>query len=541
MTNSEAVEDAVSRPLDALVVGAGISGIYQLHLLRQLGLDAKGVEAESDIGGVWYSNRYPGARVDSDAALYQYSWKGLWEGWQFSERFPSRDEILKYLHYVDETFGVRQHFRFNTRVIRARFNDAGSIWEVTTDDGRTIKTRFLLMCLGCASKPYQPHFKGLERFQGEWYHTARWPNSGAKMEGKRVGVIGTGASGIQVIQEAGKVAKELVVFQRTPILTFPMRQSTQAEASRCIYPAIFEHRKTTFSGFDVDLIPKPAVGGAPARQVVFDELWGRGGLAFWLGTYDDTVVDDTANDYAYAYWRDKVRQRIHKPDLVEKLAPTVKAHPFGTKRPALEQNYYEVFNQDNVTLVDLNESPIDEVTCNGVLTKDGVEHILDLLVIATGFDMATGGYNDIEIVGQNGALFRDKWADGVKSYLGMLASGFPNMFMVFGPHAPGALSNGPTCAEWQAGWIVDCIEYMMKNSFVRIEASAEAEQDWTRRVHEIGAMGLWDRANSWYRGANIPGKTSEHLFWCAGFPAYRKACKEVVESGYDGIMFTKRL
>lgn len=336
MTDSGISEDPANRSLEALVVGAGVSGLYQLRRLRQLGLDAKGIEAGSDIGGTWYWNRYPGARVDSDAALYQYSVEGLWKGWQFSERFPGREEILQYLHYVDETFNVGQHFRFNTRAIRARFNDTGHFWEVTTDRGPMIKTRFLVMCIGFASKPYLPHFKGLETFEGELCHTARWPES-VEMEGKRVGIVGTGASGVQVIEAAAKVVKDLVVFQRTPNVTFPMRQSMQAEVSRSIYPSIFEQRKTTFSGFDVDFIPKPLLEGAPARQTIFDKLWDKGGLAFWLGAYDDTLFDDTANDYAYAYWRDKVRQRIHKVELVEKLAPTVKMHPFGTKRPALEQ------------------------------------------------------------------------------------------------------------------------------------------------------------------------------------------------------------
>ncbi|KDQ23486.1 hypothetical protein PLEOSDRAFT_1094865 [Pleurotus ostreatus PC15] len=538
MTDSWTGEASANRSLDALVVGAGISGIYQLHRLRQLGLDAKGVEAGRDIGGTWYWNRYPGARVDSDAALYQYSVEGLWKGWQFSERFPSREEILQYLHYVDETLKVSQHFCFNTRVVRAQFNNTGNFWEVTTDGGLTIKTRFLVMCIGFASKPYQPHFKGLEAFEGVLCHTARWPEN-VEMAGKRVGVIGTGASGVQVIEAAAKVVKDLVVFQRTPNLAFPMRQSMQAEVSRSIYPGIFEQRKKTFGGFDMDFIPKPALEGAAARQAVFDELWNKGGLAFWLGAYDDTLSDDTANDYAYAYWRDKVRQRIHRVELVEKLAPTIKMHPFGTKRPALEQHLYEAFNQDNVTLVDLNESPIDEITSTGVRTKDGTEYALDLLVMATGFDMGTGGYKDIEIVGANGAVFRDKWANGVKSYLGMLASGFPNMFMVYGPHAPSGFTNAPTCAELQVDWITNCIEYMMKNSLARIEASKKAELDWTQRIDEIGARGLWNRANSWYRGANVPGKVLEHMFWAGGCPSYQKICEEVVESGYDGIMFIK--
>lgn len=354
-------EDSANRLLDALVVGAGVSGLYQLHRLRQLGLDAKGVEAGSDIGGTWYWNCYPGARVDSDAHMYQYSVEGLWKGWQFSERFPSGEEILKYLHYVDETFNVSPHIRFNTRVIGAQFNDAGNFWEVTTDEGPTIKARLLVMCIGFASKPHQPYFKGLETFRGECHHTARWPQGGVKLEGKRVGVIGTGASGVQVIQEAGKVAKDLVVFQRTPNLTFPMGQSTQAEVSRSIYPDVFEQRKKTFGGFDMDFIPKPSLGGAAARRAVFDELWGKGGLEFWLGAYDDTFIDDTANDYAYAYWRDKVRQRIHKVELVEKLAPTVKMHPFGTKRPALEQvssldTFHHFYNLTSATFSTFTKS-----------------------------------------------------------------------------------------------------------------------------------------------------------------------------------------
>lgn len=531
-------EKSNDKELDVLIVGAGFNGIYQLHHLRQQGFSVRLLDGGADLGGTWHWNCYPGARVDSHVPNYEFSMEELWRDWNWTERFPSWDELRLYFQHVDEKWQLRKDIQFNTWVTAAQYDSAHDQWRVQTDQGAEIEARYLILCTGFAAKAYTPDFKGLEIFKGECHHTAYWPQEGLGFAGKRVGVIGTGASGVQVIQEASKDAEHLTVFQRTPILALPMRQrkldqATQLEMKKD-YPENFRKRRDDFGGF-FDIIPvdKSALEvSAQERQAVYEDAWAKGGFHYWVGTFNDVLIDPEANRTAYDFWRDKTRERIKDPAIAEILVPTDPPHPFGTKRPSLEQWYFEVFNQTNVTLIDTREDPILEITEAGILTDQG-EHPLDLLVLATGFDALTGGITQIDISGVDGIRLKDKWAHGVKDQLGMAVSGFPNLFILYGPLAPAGLCNGPTCAELQGEWIVNCLCYLRDENLTRIEATIAAEDNWTQHVSEVADMSLFPQANSWYMGANIPGKARQFLNYI-DVPVYMEQCNHSAESGYEG-------
>ena len=523
---------------DVLVVGAGFNGLYQLYQLRKQGFSVGLVDAGEDLGGTWYWNCYPGARVDSHVPNYEYSIEEVWRDWNWSERFPAWDELRRYFQYVDEKLELSKDIRFNTRVTAASFDADQHQWHVQTGEGSNIRCRYFILCTGFAAKAYFPDYKGLDKFRGECHHTAYWPQAGLGFADKRVGVLGTGASGVQVIQEASKDAAHLTVFQRTPILALPMRQrpldeATQREMKKD-YPENFRKRREDFGGFfDIHPVDKSALEVSPQeRQAVYEEAWEKGGFHYWIGTFNDVLLDSEANRTAYDFWRDKTRERINDPVIAEKLAPGDPPHPFGTKRPSLEQWYFEVFNQDNVTLVDTRETPILEITETGVITADG-EYELDMLVLATGFDSLTGGLTQIDIRGTNGVSLKDKWAAGVKDHLGMAVSGFPNMLILYGPLAPSGLCNGPTCAELQGDWIVDCLSYLRDNNLRCIEATRMAEDAWTQHVSDVAATTLFPQADSWYMGANIPGKARQFLNYF-DVPNYMQQCNESAATGYAG-------
>jgi cation diffusion facilitator CzcD-associated flavoprotein CzcO len=393
-TTTEAVEE-----VDVLVIGAGFAGIYQLDRLRNLGHSVKVWEAGPELGGIWYWNCYPGARVDTEGPIYQLSYKDLWKDWEYTELYPDWTEVREYFAYLDRKLDISKDVRFNTRVTAAHFHDDHNQWVVRASDGTTVRCTYLVPCLGFASKPYIPQIPGLAQddFEGRWHHTGLWPQEGVNFTGKRVAVIGTGASGVQVVQEAARDAAQLTLFQRTPNLAIPMGQRKLGPADQAAIkeelPERFETRGNTFAGFDFDFISTNAVDlTAEERTAGYERLWQAGGFRFWLAVYQDTLFDPKSNDHAYAFWRDKTRARIKDPAMWEKLAPTTPPHPFGVKRPSLEQNYYEAFNQDNVALVDLNDTPIQSLTEHGVLTADGVEREFDVIVLATGFDAVSGGY-----------------------------------------------------------------------------------------------------------------------------------------------------
>jgi len=526
--------------LDALVVGAGFNGVYLLHRLRQAGFSARIFEAGKELGGIWYWNCYPGARVDSHIPNYEFSIPEVWRDWNWTERFPSWQELREYFRHVDRKLDIRRDVRFDTRVTEARYDDVRGEWHVRAADGHEVRTRFFLPCLGFAAKAYVPDLPGLDSFSGVCHHTAHWPQEGVDLAGRRVAVIGTGASGVQVIQEAGRVAEHTTVFQRTPMLALPMVQRRpspveQAEMKR-EYPEIFRRRNHGPTSF-YDLVPDPrsAMEVTPEeRRAVFEAAWAKGGFAFWAGTFADVLIDEASNLEAYRFWRDKTRARIKNPRLAEKLAPTDPPHPFGAKRPSLEQWYYELFDQDNVDLVDLREDPIVEITPRGVRTATG-EHHADVLVLATGFDAGTGGFTSMDIRGRDGARIADVWRDGVKTHLGYGVPGFPNMLMLYGPQSPTAFCNGPTCAEMQGEWVVACLTHLRQRGFERIEATQAAADAWAAHMRDIAGMTLLSRADSWYVGANVPGKHRELLFY-PGTRMYLDRCDACARDGYEGFV-----
>ena len=530
--------------LDVLVVGAGFHGLYQLYQLRKRGFSVKVVESAPGVGGTWYWNCYPGARVDSSIPNYEYSIEELWRDWNWTERFPSWEELRAYFQYVDKKLDLGKDIYFNTRVDSAEFDTDQDRWKITMQDGATIHARYFVLCTGLTTKTYIPDIKGLGRFAGECVHTAEWPQETLDFAGKRVGLIGTGASGVQVVQEASKSAEHLTVFQRTPILALPMRQcpldEQQQSEDKKNYPEYFRKRGETTAGFyNVKMPDKSALDvSAQERRSVYEETWEKGGFHFWLGTFNDVLIDEEVNRTAYDFWREKTRARIKDPAIAEKLAPAVPPHPFGVKRPSLEQWYYEAFNQPNVTLVDIAQSGIEEVTPTGVRTRDG-EYELDILILATGFDGSSGAITSIDIRGVHGGNINDAWKDGVRTHLGIATAGFPNLLFVYGPQSPGAFCNAPTCAELQGDWMVNCLQFMHDNNFTRIEATVEAQDSWTEQLAEMAAGTLLPKAASWYMGANIPGKPIQLLSFL-GVPAYMDICNDIAAEGYTGFNLSSR-
>lgn len=526
--------------VDVVVVGAGFGGVYQLHRLRDLGFSVTVFEAESDLGGVWNANRYPGARVDTNVPIYEFSAEELWRPWNWEELYPSRDALAAYFGHVDQVWDIRRDVQFGTRLAGGTWDETGDRWLLRTGDGASLSTRFLVLCTGFASKPYQPVLPGLERFRGEWHHTAWWPDAGTDMAGRTVGVLGTGASGVQVIQEAAKVADSVTVFQRTPNTALPMRQRqlTDAEQNRAKddYPARFAARLETDSGFGYGPLDEAALEVSDAeRQSTFEHLWDLGGFRFWAGSYRDLVTDAVANRMAYDFWSERIRDRVHDPRIGELLAPIEPLHPFGVKRPSLEQHYYEAFNQDNVGLVDLRSEPLTEITSSGVRT-DATHHDVDLLVLATGFDAVTGGLVAIDLHGARGTTLGEHWRDGVRTNLGMACAGFPNLFYLYGPQSPSGFCNGPTCAEAQGDWVVDVLGHLAGRGATRVETSDASEVAWGAMVRRIGAKTLYAGSDSWYTGANIPGKPRELLNWPGGLRRYLALCRASAEAGYPDFL-----
>lgn len=531
--------------LDILIVGAGFSGLYQLYRLRELGFKVKVYEAAPALGGVWYWNCYPGARCDTSGPLYQFSIEELWRDWDFDELYPSWDKIREYFQHADRKLGLSVDIRFNTRVSGARFDEAQARWNITTENGQRASAQFLVLCTGIGSKPHRPEMPGLEDFAGRSFHTAHWPQEGVDLVGQRIGVLGTGATGVQVIQEAGPGAAHLTVFQRTPNMALPMRQRQLDEAGkRALKVNIKEkyaRRAHTRAGYDFDYLDyagESAAGYTPQQvQQMYEAYWEEGGFVPWLGNFAEIYTDEQVNRVAYDFWRDKVRQRIADPAMAEKLAPTIPPHPYGVKRISLEQRYYEVFNQTNVTLVDLYETPIERITREGVLTSDGRVHELDILVFATGFDMVTGGLTAMDIQNPAGMSLRSQWRNGVSAFMGSMTHGFPNMLFVYGPQAPSGLSNGPSCSELQGDEIVALLQHMRDHGLQRLEPSAQADADWRKRIDDFAAGTLFGRANSWYMATNIPGKTAQMINYPIGMPDYLEQWRMVKAAGYAGFVF----
>ena len=525
---------------DVVLVGAGFAGVYQLHQLRKRGLRVRLYEAGSGLGGIWYWNCYPGARVDTHVPMYEFGLEEIWKDWNWSERFPGWAELRAYFEHVDKKLDLRRDIRFDTRVERARFDESAHHWQVSVSGGQTVRCQFLVLCVGFGSKIFVPKIPGLDRFKGPCHHPARGPQNDLDLRGKRVAVIGTGASGVQVAQEAAKVAAQLTVYQRTPCLALPMQQrrldaATQAQWKKT-YRERYANRRNTFGGFDFNLLQTSALAATPEqRQAQYEALWNEGGFSYWIGTYMDVLTDEAANRTAYDFWRDKTRARIKNPRVRDLLAPMEPPYPFGTKRPSLEQGYFEIFDQPHVALVDLNATPIESVTETGIRTAEG-ETPFDLIVLATGFDAVSGGITDIDIVGTRGRSIKEHWQGGMRTYLGVASAGFPNLLYLYGPQSPSGFCNGPSCAELQGDWIVQCIADLRARGVQTLEPSDTAEAVWGQVVQSAADMTLFPRANSWYMGANVPGKPREMLNYPAGLNTYLQQCEAVSGKGYEGFV-----
>src|SRR5258708_30973438 len=502
MTEAKLTHNSEIEDLDVILVGAGFAGFYLLDRLRGMGMSVQVFEAGDGPGGVWYWNCYPGARVDSPGPMYQFSRDDLWRDWKFSELYPSWQEIREYFHYEDKKLGLSRDIRFNRRVNEAEFDPASNRWTVRSSDGSVTRARYFVLCTGLGSKPYIPELPGLSDFVGERHHTALWPRQGLDLAGKQVGVVGTGASGVEVAQEAAAVAAHLTVFQRTPNLALPMRQKKLDDDTirrmKEGYPLAYQKRRTSFGGFDYQFLEKAASEVSDEeRQATFERIWEIGGLAPWVGSFNDLFANETSNRAAYDFWRDKTLARIKDPTLAEILAPTEPIHPYGTKRPSLEQNFFDIFNQSNESLVDLRKTPIERITRSGIKTAAGA-HDLDILVLATGFDAVTGGLTSIDIRGTGGQTLKEKWGKGVQAHLGMAAAGFPNLLFVYGPQSPNAFANGPTCAELQGDWIVQLLDHLRQRNWARFEATVPAEEAWRAQGIETA------------RGSHLPPARPRH-------------------------------
>ncbi len=525
---------------EIVIVGAGFNGLYQLHRLRNAGWKVRLVEAGGGLGGVWHHNRYPGARVDCHVPNYEYSMEEIWRDWNWSERFPGRDELVAYFEHVDAVWNLRPDVDLDTRITSAHFDDVDHRWNLSTDDARRYRCRWLVMATGFGSAPYVPDLPGLDTFGGECHHTARWPAEGVDLENRRVGIIGTGASGVQVAQETAPLAKQLTIFQRTPVYALPMRQRSltvaeQREAKQT-YRDVFRVRNSPPGSFsDVHRDPRNTLAvPEPERTAVFEDRWAKGGFHAWF-PFSDTIGDEDANRATYNFWRDRTRARIANADLHETLAPTDPPYPFGTKRPSLEQTFYDIFDRANVSLVDLKRHPITTITPAGVTTTAG--HVeLDVLVLATGFDANTGGFTRMDFRGAGGTTIGDAWADGVDTHLGVAAPGFPNMVMLYGPQSAASFCNGPVCAELQGEWVVELLDHLRRNDIVRFDSAIEHARQWSNVMSTWAERTLFGKADSWYMGANIPGKRRQ-LLNLPSSDLYLRSLSECAEAGYDGFQF----
>ncbi len=526
---------------DVVVVGAGFAGMYMLHRLRGLGFSVRVYEQGSDVGGTWYWNRYPGARCDVESMQYSYSFsEELQQEWNWSERYAPQPEILKYARHVADRFGLRSDIVFNTRVECAAFDEDRKGWGVTTSDGKLLRAQFVVLATGCLSNARMPDIQGLAGFAGRVYHTGHWPHEGVDFTGQRVGVIGTGSSAIQSVPVIARQASHLFVFQRTPNFSIPARNAPltaeERDAFRKNYPEIRRFaREDARNGIYAELPERGALeDGENARRARYEQRWASGGLTFMLA-YNNLILDKAANDTAADFVREKIAEIVSDPATARRLQPD--NHPIGTKRICVDTDYYATFNRPNVTLVDIRGRGIDEILPHAV--RAGNENYeIDALVLATGFDAMTGSVAKIDIRGRGGKTLNQKWAEGPKTYLGLMSEGFPNLFLITGPGSPSVLSNMIVSIEQHVDWIADCLSFMRRSALASIEASPDAEERWVAHVNEVAEMTLYPQANSWYMGANIPGKPRIFMPYIGGVGVYRRICNDVAAKGYEG--FTMR-
>jgi cyclohexanone monooxygenase len=526
---------------DVVVVGAGFAGMYMLHRLRGLGLSVRVYEQGGDVGGTWYWNRYPGARCDVESMQYSYSFSDeLQQEWDWSERYAPQTEILKYANHVADRFNLRTDIQLDTRVDQAAFDESANQWSVITSDGATVTAKYVVLATGCLSNARMPDIKGLADFKGNVYHTGHWPHEPVDFTGLRVGVIGTGSSGIQSVPVIAEQASHLTVFQRTANFSIPARNAAltaeEREEFRSNYPEIRRFaREEARNGIYTDMPDRGALDdGDNERRARYESRWTRGGLTF-MSVYNDLALDKAANDTAADFVREKIAEIVKDSETAKLLQPN--SHPIGTKRICIDSDYFAAFNRPNVTLVDIKANAIEEILPNGVRTR-AKDYEVDALVLATGFDAMTGSVAKIELRGRNGQTLNQKWAEGPRTYLGLMSAGFPNLFIITGPGSPSVLSNMIVSIEQHVDWIADCIGYMRERDLDAMEASKDAEDKWVAHVNEVASTTLYPQANSWYMGANIPGKPQIFMPYIGGVGAYRQICSDVAAKGYEGFAMT---
>lgn len=516
--------------IDVLIVGAGFGGVFLLHEMRKAGFKTVVYEAGTSFGGTWRWNVYPGARVDSEVPIYELSIPEVWKDWTWSTNYPNYQELQNYFDHADKVLELSKDCAFETCVVGAEFSEEEGKWTVKTVDGRTAKARFLIVAAGFAAKRYIPEdLKNLEKFKGTMYHSSFWPPEGVDVRGKRCAVIGTGASGVQISQEWGPIASELKVFQRTPNLAIPMgkRDLSVEEQSKLkpFYPELFAYRERCFGGFCFDLDERYTFDvSKEEREKFYQMLWEHGGFAFWLGNFADYLYDNKANREAYNFWAKKQRARIHDARKRDLLAPLEPPHPFGVKRPCLEQNYYEQFNRPNVDVVDISlksGTKIEEFTETGIKTSDGKHYEFDVIAIATGFDITTGGMTNMGLKSVKGTYLKDEWKRAAYTYLGTTVSGYPNMFHLYGPHGPTLLSNGPTSVEVQGRWIRDAINNINSQGIKFIDPTDEAAKEWKKRINHLSDISLFPTTKSTYMGGSMPDKAFEQVNYAGGLANYK--------------------
>ena len=542
----------VPRQLDVVIVGAGLAGLYAIHRLRKVGLKVRAYEAGSGVGGTWFWNRYPGARCDVESLEYSYSFdEQLQQDWKWPERYGTQPEILKYINHVADRFDLRRDVQLNTRITSAVFDGKANEWVVKTDGGTNggeeIHARYCVMAAGNLSTPRVPDFKGLKDFKGKWYHSGLWPHEGVDFSGLRVGVIGTGSSGVQMIPLIAQQARHLTVFQRTANFSLPARNTPMPEDKERRHKAEYAARRLAAhdTPFAIAGYPKPTKSALAAaeeeRNKAYEAKWQEGGSISYLYAYTDLLVNKESNDTASEFVRNKIRATVKDQKTAELLAP--KDHPIGTKRLCLDTNYYETYNRPNVSLVGVRSDPIERVTATGLKLKSGAAFELDAIVFATGFDAMTGALNEIDVRttdGPNGgAVLREHWLGGPLTYLGLMVAGFPNMFIVTGPGSPGVKTQMIASIEQHVDWIADAIDHLGKHQLDRIEPTPSAETDWVHHVNHVADSTLYPLANSWYMGANIPGKPRVFMPYVGGFDRYKKHCDAVAAQGYQGFTLSR--
>jgi cation diffusion facilitator CzcD-associated flavoprotein CzcO len=529
--------------LDAIIIGAGFSGMYQLLSLRdKLGLKVKVLEAGSGVGGTWYWNRYPGARCDSESHSYMFYFsKELVDEWEWSERYPQQPEILRYLNHVADRFQLRSDILLNTRMSEASFDAASNRWHVRTEQGHHWVAKYLITAVGCLSVANIPQIPGLSDFQGQWYHTGQWPHEGVDFKGKRVGVIGTGSTGIQAIPVIAETAQHLTVFQRTANYSIPARNAPLSEEfkhyAKQHAEGISHIMRTNTNGHPFRMADRSVTATHPAeREAIMEAAWLKGGLEF-RAAFKDTLLDKQANDLVADFLRKKIREVVKDPVKADILSDI--DHPFAAKRPPIDSCYFETYNRDNVSLVNLRATPIERITAHGIQVK-GTEHALDIIVFATGFDAMTGSLLKMDIAGRDGLKLKDQWQARPRNYLGLQVPGFPNMFTITGPGSPSVLCNLPPAIEQHVNWITDCIKTMTEQGIERIEATEQATDEWCAEVNRAAnATLLASVKHSWYLGANVPGKPQVFMPYAGGLGHYSEVCNQVAQQNYKGFQLSR--